>query len=104
MKIETVEAFYLDRSVILSEAELAERSGLSQAELRALVDAGAFAPANAQAWTYTVECLTVARTAHRLREEFALDDMHALAVVMRLTQRLAELQDELARVRARLSR
>jgi hypothetical protein len=104
MNIETVQAFYLDRTVTLTEAEICERSGLTQAELRALVDAGAFAPADTTAWTYSFECLTAARTAFRLREEFALDDMHALAVVMRLTQRLADLQEELARVRARLAR
>ena len=102
--MEAVQAFYLDRTFTLSESELAERSGLTQQELRALVDAGAFSPSDERTWTYTVECLTIARTAHRLREELALEDTHALTVVLRLTQRVNALQEEIAQLRARLMR
>jgi hypothetical protein len=91
---------------VLSEGEVIERSGLTAVELRALTDAGALslAPAGEGRWSYTVECLTVARTASRLRDELALDDTHALAVVLRLTQRIGVLQDELAALRARRRR
>jgi chaperone modulatory protein CbpM len=101
MSIDTVQAVYFDRSVTLSTAELMQRSGLSEAEVRALVDCGAFAPDDpgAPAWTFTFECLTVARTAHRLREQYALEDTHALALVLRLTQRIDELQATLRRLR-----
>jgi chaperone modulatory protein CbpM len=101
MSIDTVQAVYFDRSVTLSTAELVERSGLSEAEVRTLVECGAFAPddPHARAWTFTFECLVVARTAHRLREQYALDDAHALAVVLRLTQRIDELQSALRRMR-----
>jgi hypothetical protein len=102
MTAEIVQAFYLDRSVTISAAELVERSGLSVDELRDLVDVGAFAPVDARAWTFTVDCLAIARTAHRLREELALDDTHALALVMRLTQRVSSLEEEIARLRARM--
>jgi len=103
MTDETVQALFIDRTITLSEGEVVERSGLTAGELRALADAGALSVAVSQEgrWTYTVECLTVARTASRLRDELALDDTHALAVVLRLTQRIAALHDELAALRAR---
>ena len=105
MTLETVQALFIDRTLTLSEAELLERSGLTALELHALADAGALPVATVSGeWTYTVECLTVARTASRLRDELALEDTHALAVVLRLTQRVAELQDELAHLRSRRRR
>ena len=103
MTLDTVHAVFIDRTVTLSEAEIVERSGLTAVELHALADSGALAPAGSSGgrYTYTIECLTVARTACRLRDELALEDTHALAVVLRLTQRVGELQEELARLRAR---
>lgn len=101
MKIDIVQAVYLERDATLSTTELVERSGLSEHELRALVECGAVAPADPHAatWMFTFECLAVARTAVRLREQYALDDTHALAVVLRLTQRIDELEDALRRLR-----
>jgi hypothetical protein len=104
MSADIANAYYLDRTVTLSRTELITRSGLTETELIALVEAGALAAQDVQAWTFTVECLTVARTACRLRDELALDDTHALAVVLRLTQRIGELEDQLAQVQARLLR
>src|SRR5215218_8357144 len=97
-----VDALFLDRGATVSEDELLQRSGITGAELHALVDTGALAPASSMSgsWTFTVECLAVARTAYRLRNELDLDDTHALAVVLRLAQRVDELQDELMRLRA----
>jgi hypothetical protein len=99
-----VQAFYLDRTTTLSRDELIDRSGLTEVEIRTLVEAGALPAPDPGAYTFTVECLTVARTACRLRDELALDDTHALALVLRLTQRIGELEDELAGLRARLLR
>jgi hypothetical protein len=104
MTPDIVQAFYLDRTVTLSRDELVLRSGLTDMEITALVEAGALPPSDPHAYTFTVECLTVARTACRLRDELALDDTHALAVVLRLTQRIGELEEELGQVRARLLR
>ena len=103
MTQETVQALFIDHTITLSEDEVVERSGLSAVELRALADAGALSRAGGteSAWTYTVQCLTIARTASRLRDELALDDTHALAVVLRLTQRIGALQEEIAQLRAR---
>jgi len=99
--IESVHARFIDQRVTVTEDELLQRSGITGAELRALVDSGALAPAatSSGTWTFTVECLAVARTACRLRDELDLDDTHALAVVLRFAQRVSELQDELIRLR-----
>jgi len=100
--IESVHARFIDQRVTVTEDELLQRSGITGAELHALVDSGALAPAGTASghWTFTVECLAVARTACRLRDELDLDDTHALAVVLRLAQRVGELQDELMRAQA----
>lgn len=100
MSIETVEAAYLERSERITLVELAERSGLSEEELRDLVECGVFAPSDAAAWTFESHSIVVARTASRLREELALDDAHALAVVLRLFQRIEALEKELRAARA----
>jgi DNA-binding transcriptional MerR regulator len=103
MMLDTVHAVFIDRTLTLSEAEIMERSGLTALELHALAECGALIPADSRGgtYTYTIECLTVARTASRLRDELAIEDTHALAVVLRLTQRVDALQEELARLRAR---
>jgi len=104
--IESVHARFIDQRVTVTEDELLQRSGITGAELRALVDSGALAPAGSASgsWTSTIECLGVARTACRLRDELDLDDTHALAVVLRLAQRVSELQGELMRLRTGLRR
>lgn len=102
MTSDIVQAFYLDRTFTLSRDELMHRSGLTDVEVTTLVEAGALPPPDPQGYLFTVECLTVARTACRLRDELALEDTHALAVVLRLAQRIGELEDQLAQMRARL--
>jgi hypothetical protein len=99
-----VQAFYLEHTATLSRDELIDRSGLTEIEISTLVEAGALPAPDPGGYTFTVECLTVARTACRLRDELALDDTHALAVVLRLTQRIGALEDQLAQLRARLAR
>jgi chaperone modulatory protein CbpM len=101
MNAEYAQAFYLNETEALSLPELVERSGLSEQELRALVECGALPPedTDTRTWTFSARCVVVARTAHRLREEFALDDTHSLAVVVRLEQRIEALESELRALR-----
>jgi len=94
MNVEIAEATFLENDFV-TLVQLAERSGLSEEELRELVESGAFSPVDVSAWTFSVQCVVVARTAYRLREEFALDDAHALAVVVRLIQRIEALEAQL---------
>jgi chaperone modulatory protein CbpM len=90
----------LDDTGAISISELVEQSGLSESELRVLVDCGALAPRDvgATAWTFTSQCIVTARTARRLRDDFALDDAHAVAIVLRLRERIDALEHELRRL------
>ena|SRR5690349_568077 len=101
MNIETVEATFLEHSEFITLVELAERSGLSEHELRELHECGVLGEVDASAVTFESRSIVVARAAYRLREELALDDTHALAVVLRLVQRIEALQETLRAERAR---
>ena len=106
MDIEASEALYLDETGMLSFAQLVEYSGLSEGELRELVACGALAPSDlaAGSWTFSAHCVVTARVARRLREDFALDDIHSLAIVLRYAQRIEVLEQELRELRARRAR
>jgi chaperone modulatory protein CbpM len=104
MSTET-EVLWLDERRVVSLQELAEVSGLSEAELRELVQLGAL-PAGSGAggsYEFSARVVTVARTAGRLRDELELD-LTSLGVALRLLERVQDLEDELARVRALLPR
>ncbi|HEX6136768.1 MAG TPA: chaperone modulator CbpM [Casimicrobiaceae bacterium] len=97
MSIETSTALFFDDMGTVSIAELAELSGLTEDELAALVDCGALAPAGegGASWTFSASCIVTARTARRLRDDLALDEAHAVALVLRLMQRIEALELEL---------
>ena len=84
--------------------ELADVSGLSEAEVVELVEYGALAPADATSGqlVFSVSAIFTARTAHRLGEEFALEP-HATALLLAYVDRIRELEDELRALRARTS-
>jgi len=101
MNHDVPDAGYLDEGPVLTESELAERSGLDVTEVHVLVECGVLASASGS--RFSLQCLTVARRARRLREELALDeDAHALALVLRLRERIGELEAQLDVMRARL--
>jgi chaperone modulatory protein CbpM len=97
VNIESSTALFLDESGAVSVAQLIEQSGLTEAELQVLVDCGALAPRNiaAASWSFSARCVVTARTARRLRDDFALDDAHAVAIVLRFMQRIDALEREL---------
>ena len=103
MKAELNEALWLSERREFSLAEFVELSGLSEAELRELVDYGALEPANPQAeqWTFSAERVIAARTACRLRNDFDLD-MHGLALILIYLDRIRDLEAQLQDLRARL--
>ena len=105
MKLELTEAVWLDERGGVTLVELAECSGLSEAELRELVDLGALAPVDADAreWNFAAQCIVAARTACRLRNDFDLDTQ-GLALVLSLLERVQELESTLQRLNARLPR
>ena len=104
MKFESTSALVLDETGTLSITQLVEQSGLSEADLQVLVECGALTPRDTHAsqWTFSSRCIVTARTARRLRDDFALDDVHALAVVLRFHERIDALEHELRRLRAML--
>ncbi|HTL76903.1 MAG TPA: chaperone modulator CbpM [Casimicrobiaceae bacterium] len=101
VKIESSTAVVLDDSGTITVAELVEQSGLSEDELAVLVDCGALEPREREgaSWRFSAHCVVTARTARRLRDDFALDDTHALAILLRLMQRIENLELELRRRR-----
>ena len=100
VRFESASAFMLDDTGAISVSELVEQSGLSEAEVRVLVDCGALAPRDmlAATWTFSSQCIVTARTARRLRDDFALDDAHVVAIVLRLRERIDALEHELRRL------
>ncbi len=92
MTLDIAQALYLDDDGTVTFAQLVQRSGLTEREIADLVECGALVPASAAAEVYSERCVVVARRARRLRDEYALDDSHALAVVLRLMQRIDALE------------
>jgi len=103
MKIE--QATWLHEHYEFSLAELCELSGLSEADLRELVDYGVLAPVDPDArhWSFSADRLVVARSARRLRRDFELDP-HAVALAVALLERVRDLEEELRDLRAKLPR
>jgi chaperone modulatory protein CbpM len=100
MRIEITEARWLDAGDRLTLAELAELSGLPPELLRQLIELEALPSSNAAA-TFGADCLDLARTACRLQHDFDLD-AGALALVLRLLERIRGLEDELRALQAQL--
>jgi hypothetical protein len=105
VQIEYGEALWIDEAKIVPLAELAERSGLTESQLRELVDYGALAPVDPAAaqWTFQTQYIVAARIAYRLHHDFELPP-EGLAVVMGLVERVQALEAELRDLRARLPR
>ena len=105
MKLELTEAVWLDERGSVTLLELAECSGLSEAELRDLVELGVLEPLDSDAaeWNFGSRCIVAARTARRLRSDFELDT-HGLALVLSLLERIEALESELKRADARVPR
>ena len=101
MKIE--QAMWLHEQHEFLLEELCELSGLSETELRELVDYGVLAPVDpgARHWAFGADRLVVARSARRLRQDFDLDP-HAVALVVTMLERVRDLEAELRDLRAKL--
>lgn len=84
---------------------LAELAGLTEAEVKELVDYGALAPSDGAAgqWLFGMRSVTVARSARRLREEFELE-AHGVALMLACFDRIRELEARLRELEARQPR
>lgn len=105
MRIELTEAVWLEERSELSLEELIELSGLPGDVLQELVDCGVLVPIAAQAseWRFASGYVATVRTAGRLRADFDLD-ADALALVVRLIERIRELEEQVRALRAGASR
>ena len=102
MSIET-EVLWLDEHRVVSLRELVEISGLGEAQLLELVHIGALPARDAVGggYSFSARVVTVARTACRLRDDFELDT-HGLGVALKLLERVHDLEEEIARLRAEM--
>ena len=105
MKVELTEAVWLDERGAVTLVELSQCSGLSEGELRDLVELGALEPVDpdAPSLRFTAKCISAARAACRLRNDFELDSP-GLALVLSLLERVQELENAMQRLNARLPR
>ena len=83
----------------ISIVELASCAGVSEAEVRELVEYGALAPADAARWTFGATCVARVRTAARLRDDLELDAA-AFALVMRFLERIDALESRVRELSA----
>ena len=109
---DAIDVLWLDEHHRFSLEELAELSGLSAAELHFLVECEALLPLGAAASAaiepaietrFSADCLALARTASRLRNDFDLD-VNGLALTLRLLNRIHALEAELLDLRAQWPR
>jgi chaperone modulatory protein CbpM len=101
MKAILTEMLWLDEHTSITFSELAELSGLSDDDLKVLLDYGVIAPVeqNAEQTTFHARCVLTAKTAHRLRDDFELD-AHGMAVAVTLIERVQELEAQLRELHA----
>jgi len=101
MKIE--EALWLHEHREFSLDDFRDLSGLSEAELRELVECGVLAPSDPRAanLTFSADRLVIARSAQRLRRDFELD-ADAVTLAVTLLERIRDLESELGDLRAKL--
>ena len=94
------EVLWLDEHRAVSLHELVEISGLGEAELLVLVHSGALpVRETVGGYSFSARVVTVARTACRLRDDFELDT-RGVGVALRLLERVRDLEQEIARLRA----
>jgi chaperone modulatory protein CbpM len=101
MRFELTETLWLDQRQELSLAELADLSGLTESELRQLIEYDALVPIRGatQELMFTADCIVTARTACRLRNDFDLEPA-ALSLVLTLLERIRKLEAQLGRAEA----
>jgi hypothetical protein len=100
MNLERIEAAWIEEHRVTLD-DLGPRWGLSRSQVQAFVELGILEPDTAEDGRigFTLESVSVARTACRLQQELELEP-HAEGVVLSLLQRLRSLEEELEALRA----
>ena len=105
MPTDTYEVLWLSQSQTVSLTELAMLAGLTEEEVRDLVDNGALAPVNPHdaPWNFSADCVIALRQVSRLRDDLELEP-HALALALGLLEQIRALESELSKMRAQQAR
>lgn len=103
MTIRITEGLWQQASQSCSLQDIIDASGLAKEDLLELIDMGIIEPSNrdTEHYSFQIGCVTVARTARRLRDDFDLD-RSGMTVALRLLGRIDELEAELNHLRTRL--
>ena len=103
MALQRDEAVWLTEAYELTLTELTELSGLTEAELRELVDYGCITPVDPDStqWIFNGKCVTTVRAASRLRASFDLEP-HGVALVVSLLDRINDLEAQINALRAQM--
>lgn len=103
MEIDLTEIVWQDEWHEVSFAELVELSGLSEMELRQLVETGALVPRDmsGKQWSFSGHYVITARAIRRLRDDFDLGP-NALALALLFLDRIRDLEVQLCELRAQL--
>lgn len=101
MRVDITEVLQLDEQRPLSLRELAELSRLPETDLLELQFSGAIQPLESGTAQplFSARYLLTARTAGRLHSDFELD-MHGVALVLQLLERLQQLEARLSALQA----
>ncbi len=107
MKTERIDAVWLEQHYLLTMDDLGDRWGMDTAQLHELIAHGVLEPVGGRGGSggsgrFSLETAAVAQVACRLQHDLELD-AHAVGVVLELLQRVRSLEDELIRLRARLT-
>jgi chaperone modulatory protein CbpM len=99
MNPEYSELVWLDESHEVTLEELAKLSGLTQQELRLLVDNGALVPNNpeAESWQFSSHCIVSIRTLSKLKQDFELEP-NAFSLILVFLERIRKLEVRLQRL------
>ena len=101
MTTEHDEELWLHARREISIVELADCAGLSEPEVRELVEYGALVPADAMNLTFNAGCVAHVRAAIRLRRDLELDTA-AFALVVSFLERIGELEERVRHLSAQV--
>lgn len=91
---------FISRVTTLTLAQVAQLSGIGEADLRGLVDYGVLTPVTAEGetWAFDIGCVMTLQRAERLRRDLALDG-HAFALAVMLLNQITALEGQLRSAR-----
>jgi chaperone modulatory protein CbpM len=98
-------AHWLDQHASVTLTELVELSGLTTAEVQALVEHGVLVPVEqrSESLCFRADYVATARTAGRLQRDLGLD-IEGLTLTLSLLGRIALLEDQIRILKAQLPR